>query len=79
MPQLSDKTLMQCFQMTNRIMCRESGTLSKLILFQLMEQHRSWDNILKLIYWIDAHAINSNKKKKSFAVEYELSFTLYFA
>ena len=41
--------------MTNRILCHEHATLLKLNFFQLIEQRHSWDSVLVLIYWIDAH------------------------
>ena len=70
----------ESYQMTNRIMCHEGATLLKLNLFQLMEQHRSLDSILILIYQIDAHTTGNKNAharamKKRFAFDYESSLT----
>ena len=65
--------------MTNRIVYHEHET--PLNLFQLMELRCSGDSVLTSIYWIDAYAIKTEmhmreSDEKTFAFEYESSFTL---
>ena len=55
----SDKTLMQSFHMTIRIMCHERETLLKLNFFQLIKLHHSWYSILILIYRIDTYDLKN--------------------
>ena len=46
-------------------MCYERETLLKLNLFQLMQQHRSWDKFLISIYWIDAHDLKTEMRMRA--------------
>ena len=42
-----------------RIPCHKREMLLKLNFFQLIERHRSWDSVLILIYWLDAHYLKN--------------------
>ena len=66
-------------QMTNKIL---SHKLLKLIIFQPMERHRSWDSVLILISWVDTNDLKTRNTharramKIRFGFEYESSFSL---